>query len=362
LSWTIPGTLGAGTYRLSYEAKVNNFLKSQTVITNQAVMSYEGGGPVTRRAPVTVTGNYTVKIGVYNSAGELVKEILVGQYTQPVMDIVLEGGNTIRTLNGVNSGVTIECDGTPLGIWNGTSASGNLESNGEYYIQVDNVDSMGVVKSETKQVLVDRKVMTETVLIYNEAGELVRHLYGYTDDPGGNVAVGAKLSTSVIAPTYGDTGGAPRELTVVLSDGVTIVWDGKNDGGSFVEDGQYFMEIHSADGQGGDTTLTEKVTVKGGDEGKGVGKVKAEPNELMMGTGVGQTTFKCDGGMNMTLKVRIYTVSGELVETVEGGTGVNEAVWDARGKASGIYLAVVDLTDMNGGHVGRQIVKVLVVR
>ena len=357
LTWVMPSPLGAGTYILSYEAKVNEFLPGGTTLTNRAVMTCGAGGPVTASVSVAVTGQYTVKVGVYNEAGELVKEILVHQYSQPIDNIVLEASNNITTLHGTGSGVTIVSDGYVIGTWDGTNANGDPVVNGEYHIQVDNVDRLGVVKSVTQQVMVNRKLMKETVLIYNEAGEVVRHLYAYADDPGAETVVGATLSSNVIEPTYGDVGGVPRELTLVLSDGVTIMWDGKNDGGSFVGNGQYIVEVHSVDGEGGETTLTEKVSVIGGDETKGVGVVKAEPNELTMANGVGQTTFKCETGLSLTLNARIYTVAGELAGTVEGVAGTNEAVWDARGKASGIYLAVVDLLNSDGGRVGRQIVE-----
>ncbi len=46
--------------------------------------------------------------------------------------------------------------------------------------------------STTQQVTVSRTIYKSTILIYNEAGEVVKHLYAYMDDPGpAGVGVGA---------------------------------------------------------------------------------------------------------------------------------------------------------------------------
>jgi len=354
--------LTPGTYLLSYEGKVRDFLKGGTTLVNQAVMTYAQGGPVTASASVQVTGQYTVKVGVYNEAGELVKTILITQFSEPVENVVLSASNQITTLHGTGSAVTIYSNGYEIGVWDGSNANGDPVANGEYYMKVDNIDRMGVVRNVTQEVVVSRNLMRETVLIYNESGEVVRHLYAYVDDPGAKTVVGATMSSGVIAPSNDSAGGSPRELTITLSDGVTMVWDGRNDSGSFVGNGQYFVEVHSVDGSGGESTLTEKVAVIGGDEGKGMGEVKAVPNVLTTATGNRVTTFKWDGNVSATLRARVYTMAGELVGSVEGAAGANEAVWDAGGRASGIYLAVVEMVGDKGGILARQTVKVLVVR
>jgi hypothetical protein len=49
------------------------------------------------------------------------------------------------------------------------------------------------------------------------------------------------------------------------------------------------------------------------------------------------------------------------VATVAGVPGSGQVTWDASGKASGLYLAVVELLDSSGGNMGRQILKLIVV-
>jgi len=56
--------------------------------------------------------------------------------------------------------------------------------NGNYYVKVDNIDTFGVVRTTTQEVTVNRSLYKADLTIYNEAGEVVRHLLTYVDDPG----------------------------------------------------------------------------------------------------------------------------------------------------------------------------------
>ena len=197
-----------------------------------------------------------------------------------------------------------------------------------------------------------------TALVYNEAGEIVRHLYSFMDDPGLDGVMGVKLSTTVIKPSSNPVGGTPSQLSVMLSNGTTLVWDGRSDSGSFVQGGQYFVEVHSADGQGGDTTVTEQVSVMGADV---TGTVIAMPNILDKTKGNTTTTFTVNTPQTVTLKVNIYTIAGERVAILEGQAGQGTATWNASGLASGMYLAVVNAKDANGAFVSQQILKILII-
>ncbi len=184
MTWNLPSPLLAGTYQLTYQVQVNNLVPGGSTITNTAQLTYPGGAPVTASASVLVVGQYTVKIGVYNSAGELVDTILTEQLSQPIENFTLQSSNAITRLNGPNNAVTVYFNNVPLGSWNGTTTSGSLASNGIYYVKVDSISNLGVDVSTTQQVTVNRTLYQSTILIYNEAGEVVKHLYIYTDDPG----------------------------------------------------------------------------------------------------------------------------------------------------------------------------------
>jgi hypothetical protein len=63
---------------------------------------------------------------------------------------------------------------------------------------------------------------------------------------------------------------------------------------------------------------------------------------------------------NVTVKARVYTIAGELLKTVEGNPGASQAVWDARGYASGTYFVDMEWSDANGKWMGRKVLKILV--
>ncbi len=360
LTWILP-SLSAGSYQLSYQTQVNSTVVAGTVLTNRAVMTNPGSAPVTSAVPVTVYGSYNVKIGVYNEAGELIDTILTEQLSAPIQNIVLESSNAITSLSGPNNAVTIYYGGQPIGVWTGVTSAGTLVTNGSYYIKVDNVGSTGEEVSTTQEVTVSRTLYTSTILIYNEAGEVVKHLYAYTSDPGSVGVASVQLSATVIQPGPSSPG-TPSDLTITLSNGTTVVWDGTSDGGTYVQSGMYLVEVHTTDGTGGEETVVKQVTVNDRNTAQGEGTVTAWPNVLNGSGASWTTTFNSNSSLSLTLNVSVYTVAGELVQKISGPVGTNQATWNASGLASGIYLAVVDLTNANGYSMGRQIVKVAVIR
>ena len=358
LTWALPA-LSPGTYMLTYTTTVNDLLPGGTSIANGAVLAFTGGAPLSSAVTVQVTGDYTVRVGVYNEAGELVKIIFTKKYSQPINNITLSADNVISSLN---DPINVLFHGTPIGAWDGTNAGGDPAPNGTYYIKVDNVDSMGSVTTVTQQAVVSRSLYKSTVLVYNSAGEIVRHLYSYVDDPGLAGVSGVQLSTSVIKPSYGQPAGVPSEVTISLSNGTTVVWDGRSDTGVFVQSGQYFLEIHSSDGTGGDATVTKQVSVQDADRNGGMGDVLILPNVVEPAKKGGAVTFTTAAGANLSLRARVYTMAGELVTALEGVPGSGIIAWNAAGLASGLYITVVEVKDGNGAFMGRQTKKIIIRR
>ena len=56
------------------------------------------------------------------------------------------------------------------------------------------------------------------------------------------------------------------------------------------------------------------------------------------------------------------TTTGELVRVVTGDTGANPPSWDASKLSSGVYIAVAESRDGIGNLLGRQTLKVEVIR
>jgi len=361
LVWSLP-ELSMGEYVLTYNVRVDDFADTGTQLVNRAVaVSPQLSDPLSAAATAVVTGNYTVKIGVYNEAGELVKEILMEEYSQPIENIRLEESNVIESLNGENHEVEIYYGVHRIATWDGTNREGDLVTNGNYYVKVDNIDTYGTVRTTTQVVLVNRAIYQATINIYNEAGEVIRHLYAYVDDPGPGRVLSMELSTSVIKPSLQAAGGTPGEVAVILSSGATVVWDGRSDAGNFVQSGQYFIEVHTADGQGAQTTVVREIAVIDSDALRGIERVAAVPNVLNEANGY-RAVFTSATALPLTLRASIYTLAGELVGSITGLAGTNSVTWDASNVVSGLYLAVVEQVDDEGRLVSRQVQKIAVIR
>jgi flagellar hook assembly protein FlgD len=341
---------------MTYQVMVNNLVPGGLNIDNCATAAYLGG--VSSACVTTVTtGQYTVKIGVYNEAGELIESLPVSQYSQAINTFTL-GSSAITAVSGPGSTIAIYFSGIPVGSWNGQDGSGNPVGNGQYYVKVDSISNMGVDTSVTQPIEVSRTVYKVAVKIYNEAGEVVKTLYVYSSNPVAGTASQLQLSASSFAPTSGPvTGSIPAQLTVTLNNGTTIVWDGTGDNGGVVPSGQYFIEASVQNGTGGETIMTAHVMVVSDTANAGMGNILAEPNLLNGVTGY-EVTFS-SSVPGLTLDYRVYDAAGELVRSkVSGEAGSSSAQWDATGKASGLYFAVVDANNAKGGLIGYKILKI----
>jgi uncharacterized repeat protein (TIGR01451 family) len=360
LVWVLGSPLPAGAYELTYQTKVNQLVAGGVTILNGATAQYAGGTAITSQAQVVTSGQYTVRVDVYNAAGEVVKQILVQQMSQAVNSMSLSA-TTITALNGSGSTVNLYDGDYLLGSWNGTDGNGAPVSNGVYYIKVDSISTTGAVKSVTQQVIVSRNVARMTVNIYNEAGEVVRRLVAVVDDPSGAQMTNVALSSTVVSPGQ-PAAGQPTSVQIVVQvaggSPVTLSWDGTSDNGNTVMPGPYELEVHWDNGEGGITDITKAILVVGGQER--VGTILAEPNILNSKNGM-ITTFTIDSSQNLTVKFKVYTVAGELVPAVALQAGTNRASYDASGLASGLYLVEVEAANPNGGLVQRQILKIDVV-
>lgn len=363
LQWNMPSPLGVGIYKLSYQTTVNNFVPANTVVLNRAQVTGPTIAPIISTAPVTVVGQFTVKVNVYNSAGEIVKTILVQEFTQPVNSITLSTTNTISTLNGPGSIIDIYYDGYLIGTWNGTNNLGQPVSNGSYSIQLDNMGQNGVVTSVAQTAMVNRSLANISVNVYNEAGELIRTLYNLVDDPVGSNMTNVTLSSNVIRPNLAPPNTVSSSLATIMIETsaapVTLTWDGTNNAGSLVTPGTYTLEVHWNNGSGQTSDISREIIVMSNSSANGI--AVARPNVLNAANGM-TATFDATGVQNVySIRVQIYTTIGQLIHTVTSAPGLPQAQWNASGMASGIYIASVEMDNASGGVMNRQRLKILVI-
>jgi uncharacterized repeat protein (TIGR01451 family) len=359
LKWTLPSPLAPGIYQLNYQTQVNGFVSGETITNNAQLTSAGLATPLTSSANVQITGLVTVNINIYNSAGEVVKTIKVKQYSQPISSITLSQSNLITELQGPNSTILIYYNGVLISTWDGSDNSGNPVTNGTYSIKVDSVSPLGVVTSVQQQAIVDRHLSNITANIYNSAGELIRTLF-YTVGEGTNAQMtNVNLSANLL--TFGsNTAVNPPLLQIFVNTSgtpVTLTWNGTSNTGTNVTSGTYSIQLHWDDGDGQTTDITRSVVVISGGAS---GTVLAEPNVLVSGSTL-TTTFNGSGITNAwMLSVKIYTIAGELVQSISGTQGKTSTQWTATGMASGLYIAAVEVQDVNGGVLEHKLLKILV--
>ncbi len=243
--------------------------------------------------------------------------------------------------------INIVYDGVVIGTWNGTNNAGQEVTNGKYYVTIANIDNYGTVTSVTQVATVARHLANIDVEVYNSAGEVIKHLEQFASDAV-TLATSVDVSSTTISPSY--QGGQNSSMDITLPGGTTLVWNGTNDNGQIVTNGQYFIVVNSNDGQGGDSVVTKEVTVFHRGLNIAGGGVLVYPNPESNRVNGSQINFAANSGSALTLKVNIYTVAGELVTRVEGQPGTSQLTWNfsGLGLATGLYLADIEIYDSTG--------------
>jgi flagellar hook assembly protein FlgD len=356
LVWEFPH-LPAGGHTVSYVARVRDMTFGGAVIVNEAALAHPlAPTPQVTQCPLTVRGDWLLRVLVFNEAGEVVKTILVTEFSEPLLDVYVKVDDIIDSLHDI---AYVYYRGQVIGHWDGTNEEGVPVTNGQYYVKIDNIDVYGAVESITTDVTVSRIMATVKVNVYNGAGELVRTLSDALMDVG-EISTDVTLSHRVISPAYRD-GNTNAALTITMGDGIRFVWDGRDAEGRIVPNGQYYVEVRTTDEDGASMVIVRDVAVNHGSLDL-AGGVTAFPNPA--DRSASEIRFRAGAsGAGLTLKVRVYDISGQLARVIQGPPGTGEASWDLRrrGVANGLYLAVVETVDPLGA-LERKVIKVMVLR
>ena len=352
-------SLPVGPVTLTYQGKVDSSVQQGTTLTNHAQVTF-AGQTAAREAQVSLPLNslITVKVGVYNESGELVKQVTVTEMSQAVAGFDLSNG----TLNSVNGQTYVVVNGVQIAGWDGTNSNGAIVTNGKYYVTVTNTDSLGQTTSVSQVVMVSRSVAQVEVDIYNAAGEIIKHLYSQADDPTDTPMTQVNLSTNFIAPNQGQptSSSTSSSVTITSPNGVTVVWDGTTDQGGIATNGHYVVEVHWTDGKGNQDVISQGIVVQTRNNPVGNGNIYAQPNVLKGGNTA--TTLWINSTAQYTLNVGLYDVAGELIKTIQGVPGTNQAALEMSGLSSGLYFAVVEIINSKGGSEGKQVTQLVLER
>jgi hypothetical protein len=230
-----------------------------------------------------------------------------------------------------------------------------MVANGAYYVKVDSVDAYGTTTSVTKSLSVNRSVSMVGLTVFNQAGEAVRHLSQTYSGPIDDITE-ARLTASVISPTNGTSEGVTT-TSVMSGSALFGTWDGRNDGGNIVNNGQYYIELKVDDGKGNHSTVDLTVSVlatRGGGQ-----TMVVRPNVLTKDHPVGTIDGGVAGG---TVHVKVYSLTGSLVETLNGVPGSGTAQLNGAALSSGMYILVGEVKKVDGTVAQNFHTKVMVVK
>jgi hypothetical protein len=210
--------------------------------------------PTVSATPVPVP--FSIKVSIYNSAGELVKVLYQGGSSKAPSDLLLSAGvvppdgEVLITLPGQMD------NGSSSLAWDGRNAGGQAVQSGTYIVMVESRDSFGRVESYSASVAVARSASLSELRIYNSAGELVRKFVLAFVPAQGQALRSSQATVPVVdfrleKGTYAlalDEEGKTREaMTFWCIDAQgqehALAWDGRNEEGLPVVSGHYMVQL-----------------------------------------------------------------------------------------------------------------------
>ena len=372
LTWNIPSVPPGASVAVTYsiQAGFESSTSAVTTLVNKACLTFANGVVCDSRS-VTVTGAYVVHLAIYNQAGELIKDL-----------VTFEAANALTDFTVVNGVITTDSQTAQffyknmlIGSWDATNPNGVKVTNGTYMVKVESTDPYGVTTNITQNVSVVIGRNTLDLAVYNEAGEIVKHfsqaeIQNLVAGSGGSLLpadfdVGkVKLSSDTLSPSYSSVAGANQTITVTLGSGRTFTWDGRGDNGNILTTGTYFIEVKSAMQGKPSEQVVMSIHVQD-NNASGLADVVLGPNPVKLSqTTVANFYFNNLSAEVTGIAVKIYTVAGELTQTLNNTPGnLSMIAWDLSqaNLASGTYFAVVEMRGPSG-VIGRKIVPVVIIR
>jgi hypothetical protein len=308
-----------------------------------------------------------VRLGAYNSAGELVKLIFDGaaQYrpgTLSLSESVIPGGE-----GGVSigfPGYLYDPSAGPVTsvLWLADNNGAQPVSGGVYVIKAEIVDQFGSVTTLQQSVQVVGVHPANALVIYNSAGEIVAR-------PALPVTAGGRSLTSVWmkeqswTPEFDASGVVVGGLSFYFKDELgnqySTVWDGRNSEGAPVNSGNYTAQlVYQGTGAGaGQIIETRGFVVLRSQAAASLDSAVVGPNPLLNDDPL---RIRYTPSHDYPVHVRLFDLAGALADQGADPAG-SGWVTLRKGLAPGVY--VLELTKQSGSSVvARRMIKVAVVR
>jgi len=307
---------------------------------------------------------YTIRITLYNEAGEVVKTIGSDTISRPLSDVVLYA-------KGVTNPASVSSD-TPLEIflpgvespdfrsgpgvpfyWTTDNAQSQDIMQGRYYIKVEQTDEYGHVTAFIRDITFLAVEEYIELTIYNGAGEVVRTIRKY--GPVNLEKADLKIDDLVVI----ENNGTIVNVKYGPNLGEYIQWDGRNNSGAVVSTGSYEIQVKISTMAG--TSVSSKTVI-----------VLRQEKEFLTGLSVIPSPFTAVSAADSIVfawtlaspletgyaYVRIYDITGGLVRKLKTRLENGSIKWDLRAEGgkiagTGIYIAALECVN-NAGFINRK--------
>lgn len=331
------------TFTATYTATATNTPTSTFTATNTPTCT-----------PTKLPFPFTLRVGIYNQAGELVKEIINSPVTALVgsVNLLSNGAETTALLSGAGAQLVFPGVETPSSFgtgstiidWNATNEAQQDIGSGIYYLKIEQRDYYNHINVRTMPLNVVALQEYVEMSIYNTSGELVRRIRHDGTPAAGTLDL--KVA-STLAPEKGAVisfGSSPSE---------NFVWDGKNDMGKMVTPGTYEIQLELVNAEGKSEVAAKSVVVLG-QETQFLKSVKAFPNPCSREKAGAIMAFAWDSAAEGTVRIFIINIKGEKTRELIARLSYGSAAWDLKNDqgskvAPGVYVAIFEAASDEGG-------------
>lgn len=272
-------------------------------------------------------------VSIYNSAGERVRTLFQGESQGLPASLEAGSGSLIPGQTLWSLSFPGALTGHPDGAlnWDGSNDNGQWVTSGLYSVKAEFTDPFGKVTALVTDVQALTLPESETLSIFNSAGEIVRILHFAATDATDFSFVGPDDSD----PSY--------QFKLLIGSAVQLIrWDGNNAEGTPVQSGTYMATLFKANSLNHQTVVSHTFTVLREAVTPSLGGVRVGPNPRRPGQDLWILVQPSAGGEN--LHADIFSLDGTKVADVQGVVlgGRLRLLSSSSALAPGVYLVSIE--------------------